>query len=64
MMFWIIFGAVWGTLAIAGLLLLASVPSSKVASNRELAALVLVCGVVAFLLCLLGQGTLALIGVV
>lgn len=64
MMFWIIFGAVWGALAIVGLLLLASVPSSKVASNRELAVLVVICGVVALLLCLIGQGALALIGVV
>lgn len=63
MMFWIIFGALWGALSIIGLFLLASVPSSNAASNADLAKLVGICAAISLVTCVAGQGVLSLLGV-
>lgn len=60
MLFWIIFGATWGTFAIIGLILLAGVPSTEQATNGDLVKLVGICGAAALVVCLLGAGLLHL----
>ena len=62
-MFWIIFGAVWGAFAIIGLLLLAAVPGGPT-SNADALKLAGWCGVIAFVICTMGNGVLSLLGVV